>query len=139
LNEPLLLIANPYAGRISDLLPVILRVLRTQRIAYDVRHAARFEELSALAAAAAQEGFRAVVAVGGDGTVNGVANGIMQAGGRLPLGIIPAGTANEFARALPIPRSVVRAVATLAEGVAGAVDIAQVNDRYFLNLFGFRK
>jgi len=137
LNEPLLLIANPYAGRISDLLPVIRRVLRTQRIAHEVRHAAGFEELSALAASAAQEGFQAVVAVGGDGTVNGVANGIMQAGGRLPLGIIPAGTANEFARALPIPRSVVGAVTVLAEGVPREVDIAQVNDRYFLNLFGF--
>jgi YegS/Rv2252/BmrU family lipid kinase len=137
LNEPLLLVVNPYAGRASDLLPAVLRVLRALRVAHEVRYATGFEGFAALAADAADAGFRAVVAVGGDGTVNGVANGIMQAGSRIPMGIVPAGTANEFARALPIPRSVSKAAAVLAEGVAGEVDIARVNGRYFLNLFGF--
>ncbi len=132
-----MLLVNPYAGRALELLPAVVRVLRAQGIAHEVRYATGFEGFAELAAGAAEAGFRAVVAVGGDGTVNGVANGIMRAGARIPMGIVPAGTANEFAHALPIPRSLTKAVAVLVEGVAGEVDIAQANDRYFLNLFGF--
>jgi diacylglycerol kinase (ATP) len=136
---PLLLIANPYAGggRIRDLLPSITRVLRSRGVAHEARPASGFEAFASLAERAADEGFAAVVAVGGDGTVNGVANGVMRAGARIPIGIIPAGTANEFARSLPIPRSAQRATQVLTAGVPAAIDVAEVNGRYFANVLGF--
>jgi YegS/Rv2252/BmrU family lipid kinase len=137
--EPLLLIANPYAGggRIADLLPVVTRVLRARGVAHELRPASGFEEFAALAERAAGEGFAAAVAVGGDGTVNGVVNGVMRAGARIPIGIIPAGTANEFVRSLPIPRGVQKATQALAAGVPTAIDVAQVDGRYFANVLGF--
>lgn len=136
--EPLLLIANPYAGggRIGDLLPTITRVLRTRGVAHEVRSASGFEAFASLAQGAADEGFAAAVAVGGDGTVNGVVNGVMRAGARVPVGIIPAGTANEFVRSLPIPRGVHRATHVLAAGVPAEIDVAEVNGRYFANVLG---
>ncbi|MDR5696200.1 MAG: YegS/Rv2252/BmrU family lipid kinase, partial [Armatimonadota bacterium] len=77
-----------------------------------------------------------VVAVGGDGTVNAVVNGVMRAGARIPVGIIPAGTANEFVRSLPIPRGVQKAAQVLTTGVPAAIDVAEVNGRYFANVLG---
>ncbi|MCS7235505.1 MAG: diacylglycerol kinase family lipid kinase [Armatimonadota bacterium] len=136
--QPLLLVANPYAGggRIGEVLPVVTRVLRSRGVTYAVEEAAGFAALAAAAERASRSGFAAVVAVGGDGTVNAVVNGVMRAGGRTAVGIVPAGTANEFARGLPIPRSAQRAAQALAHAQPAAFDVAEVNGRFFANVFG---
>jgi diacylglycerol kinase (ATP) len=54
---------------------------------------------------AAEAGFELIIAAGGDGTINEVVNGIAPLGIRPKLAIIPAGTTNDFARALKIPRN----------------------------------
>ncbi len=136
--EPLLLVANPYAGggRVDDALRGVERVLRARGVRYRVHRAAGFAALAEAAARGAQEGFRAVVAVGGDGTVNAVMNGVLRAGGQAAVGIVPAGTANEFVRGLPLPRSVQRATLAVLNGEPVEFDVAQVNGRYFANVFG---
>jgi YegS/Rv2252/BmrU family lipid kinase len=72
-----------------------------------------------------------VVAAGGDGTVSGVAAGII--GCRSALGIVPLGTLNHFAKDLHIPLNVHQAVETIAAGHLQRVDVGEVNDRIFVN------
>ncbi len=74
---------------------------------------------------------RMLVASGGDGTVNAVAAVALEHD--LPLGIIPAGTLNHFARDLDIPLDPAEAVRVLAAGTERRVDVALANDEVFLN------
>ncbi len=136
--EPLLLVANPYAGggRVEHILRAAERLLRARGVRYQVHRAAGFAALVEAAARGCEEGFPLVVAVGGDGTINAVVNGVLRAGGKAVMGILPAGTANEFVRGLPIPRSAMRATMALMDGEPVAFDVAQANGRYFANVFG---
>ena len=77
------------------------------------------------------EGATCIAAAGGDGTVNAVATHLV--GTETPLGVIPAGTLNHFARDVGVGRDVPAAVQTLAAGHVVSVDVATVNDRLFLN------
>lgn len=81
--------------------------------------------------AALREGCDMIVAAGGDGTISGVA-GVMNGSG-VPLGILPLGTFNYFARSLDIPVEMPEAVNLLAQGVRRPVRVARINDRVFLN------
>ena len=75
-----------------------------------------------------------VLAMGGDGTINEVVNGLAGAPQRPRLGILPAGTANDFARGLGVPLDEVEAVAVALTGNAAWVDVARVNQRCFINV-----
>lgn len=77
-------------------------------------------------------GIDRVIAAGGDGTVSMIVNGI--AGLDLSLGVVPLGTANDFARTLGIPDSIAEAFAVIARGQTRTVDLGQVNQHYFLNV-----
>ncbi|HXE57374.1 MAG TPA: diacylglycerol kinase family protein [Gemmatimonadales bacterium] len=81
--------------------------------------------------ARAIEGLDAIVAAGGDGTINRAAQ-VALALGR-PLGVLPLGTRNHFAGALGLPTSVDEAVRVVAKGRIVAVDVGEVNGRVFLN------
>lgn len=83
---------------------------------------------------AAHGGAELVLAVGGDGTINEVVNGLALASHRPRLGIVPAGTANDFARGLGLPRDAAGALTVALEGASVAVDLARVNRRYFINV-----
>jgi diacylglycerol kinase (ATP) len=75
---------------------------------------------------------RAVVVAGGDGTVNAAARGLMETG--LPLGILPAGTANDLARTLGIPADFAHAARIVADGRLRRIDIGMANDVPFFNV-----
>jgi YegS/Rv2252/BmrU family lipid kinase len=88
---------------------------------------------------AKQSGWPVVVAAGGDGLVNEVANGLMQAAGdgeAGTLGIIPLGTANDLTVGLHLPVDITGACRRLAGGQSRLMDVGQVNDRYFVNNSG---
>ncbi len=99
-----------------------------------------------LAAQAVRDGFEAVVAAGGDGTINEVLNGIGDADGfdRARLGILPLGTVNVFARELAIPRNVEAAWENIRTGRTTKIDLPSVSfvangasvRRYFAQLAG---
>ncbi len=89
------------------------------------------EDLQELALRATTQKFEAVFAVGGDGTISGVASGL--AGTDVPLGVIPLGTLNHFAKDLGIPLPLAEAVQALAAGASRQVDIGRVNGRTFIN------
>lgn len=88
-------------------------------------------ELQDAARRALQEGWDAIVAAGGDGTISAVAGAL--AGSGRPLGVLPLGTLNHFARDLGLPRGLEEAVAVIAAGHSRAVDVAEVNGRVFVN------
>lgn len=78
-----------------------------------------------------------VVVAGGDGTVNHVVNRIKRAGLNPLLGIIPAGTANDFAGSLGLSHNPLVAARQIASGEEVAVDCGRVNGLYFVNIFSF--
>lgn len=89
-------------------------------------------DATAMAAAAARAGTDVVIAVGGDGTVNQVINGLD--GFDTPLGIIPLGTANDFASQAGIPSDVDHAMDVILHQKPVRIDTASLNGRRFLNV-----
>ncbi len=76
----------------------------------------------------------AVVVGGGDGTVSLALEGIIKSGQKL--GVLPLGTANNLARNLNVPNSLPEAIQVLIKGFTKKIDVATVNDQYFLNVVG---
>ena len=91
-------------------------------------------ELDGAARRAGADGFDVVVAGGGDGTLNTIANAL--AGGPVAFGVLPLGTHNHFAKELNVPLDLDAAVAALARGVTRDLDVGEVNGRLFLNFSG---
>jgi len=92
-----------------------------------------------LARDGAASGFDPIVAVGGDGTVHEVANGLLAFAGSIPsLAVIPIGTGNDFARSVGIPTGLREAVevAVGGAGVAREIDAARCGDEYFVGVAG---
>jgi diacylglycerol kinase (ATP) len=107
-------------------------------------------DASAIARREAQAGRRLIVALGGDGTISEVANGILEAGAgaRTELGIIPRGTGGDFRRTLDLPHDIVEAARRIRDGEARPVDAGRAHFRghagqrevrHFVNVasFGF--
>jgi YegS/Rv2252/BmrU family lipid kinase len=69
---------------------------------------------------------------GGDGTLNAVAEALVETG--LPLGILPLGTANDLARTLGLPSDAAAAAAVIAKGRTRRIDLGCVNGKYFFNV-----
>lgn len=88
-------------------------------------------ELSDAAKRAAAERPDAVVAAGGDGTINTVVGALV--GGDVPLGVLALGTYNHFAKDLRLPLDLDAAAAVIAGGVTRNVDVGRVNDHVFVN------
>ena len=84
---------------------------------------------------AALEGFDLLIAAGGDGTINEVVNGIAPLDQRPKLAIIPAGTTNDYARALQIPRdNPLAAAQVILKGQTARMDVGKANETYFINI-----
>ena len=92
------------------------------------------EHASELARDAVDRGFEAVIAFGGDGTINEVAQGLI--GTDVALGILPGGTTNVMARSLGMPTDPVEATSYLSHRLRSAmrrrINVGRVNDRFFL-------
>jgi diacylglycerol kinase family enzyme len=129
-----MVIVNPHATTVSDRMrTLIVSAVRGRFEAVTVDTAGR-DDATRLARVAADEGFDAVVALGGDGTVNEAANGLT--GTDVALFPLPGGATNVFARMLGIPADLVDATEHLL-GLADAwrtrrVDVGDVNGRAFL-------
>lgn len=128
-------IVNPAAGRgeVNKLIPRIKELLYRRGIYYELTSTKSPGEAVELARQAAKT-FNTVVAVGGDGTVNEVINGLM--GTDAVLGVIPAGTGNDLARTLNIPFDLDKAVSVLEAGRPEAIDIGKDIDGYFCDILG---
>lgn len=133
---PLRLIVNPRAGRgvVAHALPRIEETLRDEELAYDVRSTEGVGHAEELARAALDEGIRFIAAVGGDGTVHEVVNGLMdEHGAREPeavLGLVPSGSGSDFAKTFGIRSDPIAAARGLAgKTLWGKLDIGRVSYR----------
>jgi diacylglycerol kinase family enzyme len=107
-----------------------------ERLLAEAGHQARVElaageRLPELARKAVEGGADAVLAGGGDGTISGVAGAL--AGTEVPLGVLPLGTLNHFARDLGIPLGLADAIGVILAGVVTPIDVGEVNGHVFLN------
>ena len=78
-----------------------------------------------------------IVCSGGDGTLNEVVSGVMKGNKRPPIGYIPAGSTNDFANSLAIPRDLIRATRAIIEGNPYPCDIGRFNDDTFAYIAAF--
>ena len=133
----LTLIVNPTAGNgyALKMEQPIRQVLEEQDVPYTILRTEYPGHATALARKAAQAAdCTGVVSVGGDGTAYEVACGLM--GTSVPLGVIPAGTGNDFVKTVGIPRKPMAALERILTGVPRPVDVGSMNDRLFLNVCG---
>lgn len=78
-----------------------------------------------------------VVCSGGDGTLDEAVTGMMQSEVRTPLGYIPAGSTNDFANSLEIPKDMIQAAKTAVLGVPFSCDVGEFNGAYFIYVAAF--
>jgi diacylglycerol kinase (ATP) len=130
------IIANPVAGRGDGTRAeaIIDRVFGRAGTKYDLVETRAPHEAMQLAQLAAEQGYDVAVAVGGDGTVHEVVNGLMAAAQRgvqayTALGVVPLGTGNDFAWGLGLPENNPEAAChVLLAGHRRTIDLGQVSD-----------
>jgi YegS/Rv2252/BmrU family lipid kinase len=106
-------------------------IFQEHRIDVDISLAHGGDEITKLAREAARGPHEVIVAAGGDGTINSVAAAVLETD--KILGVLPLGTLNHFAKDLGIPAELETAVRTIVAGHTIEVDVAEVNNRIFLN------
>jgi lipid kinase YegS len=113
-----------------------VRVVRNEGHDLDVRVTWERGDASRLVAEAARDGVPRVIAGGGDGSVNEMANGLMAVdeARRPSMGILPLGTANDFATACRVPADATAALRLAVTGKPCPVDLGRCNDAYFANI-----
>ena len=138
-------IVNPASGRDEPVLNVLNDVFRTHEVDWEVSVTHRYGDAGVQARKAIDEGFDLVAGYGGDGTQHEVANALVEiaaaTGRTTPMGILPGGTGNGFAREMGVPTSLREATEVLCTSHSiRAVDVgrlrelgqAEVADRYFV-------
>src|SRR5262245_35570986 len=132
------LILNPQAGRGAGrrLGARIEACLAGLGVAADATYSRHAGDLADQAEAACRADYDPVIVAGGDGTVFEAVNGIMRAGSRTRLGIIPVGTGNDLIKAVGLARDWRKACLRVAAGATRSIDVGRCNDRYFANGIG---
>ena len=133
-------VLNPAAGRgaAARALDPVAREFRRQGWAVEVTRTQCPGHGAELASQAVRAGADCVVALGGDGTVHDVANGLLEQGGDTALGVVPIGTGNDFAKLTGVYRhSPIRAVQRLVTAQTATFDAGRAAGEYFVNSVGF--
>ncbi|CCQ96950.1 Diacylglycerol kinase catalytic region [[Clostridium] ultunense Esp] len=133
--DKILFIINPIAGggRARRLVPIIDNFMKNVELDYDIVLTEQPRDGINIAKKGLKKGYKKIVAVGGDGTVNEVALGILEHG-EGTLGIIPSGTGNDLARTLNIPFNIEESIGIIIKGINKKVDVGMVNGDLFLNI-----
>ena len=128
-------IVNPSAGKHKNLKMLekdIKKIFPQAEIIY-TKYAGHAKEL---ALEAAQKNYETVIAVGGDGTINEVTQGLVNS--ETALGIIPCGSGNGFARLIKMPlKDNLKCLEIIKQNRIKKIDVGLANNEYFLNVAGF--
>lgn len=129
-------IVNPAAGHgeSKETLNLIHDKMKSANIHYSISISGYIGHIEKIASEAAEKGYTDVIAVGGDGTVLETFNGIFNK--NINLGIIPAGTGNDFVKMIDVNKDYNEALSKIIEGKTKKIDIGLVNDTHFLNVVG---
>lgn len=128
---PIIVNAAAGAGRAKDGLATLEEIFREVGVEVRLVSFDSGDDLKAIAAEAVATRPPAVIAAGGDGTINAVASALVGSG--IPLGVLPLGTLNHFAKDLGVPLDVTEAAQIIAAGHVADVDVGSVNGHIFLN------
>lgn len=130
------IILNPKAGRgkAAKLKPKILAELAKYGYLSHLEETQWHGHAIEIAKKAVESGYDLVITAGGDGTVNQVVNGL--AGSKVPLGVLSAGTGNDFAAMVGMPDDPVAGIRQIIEGETKWVDLCRLNDSYFISSVG---
>jgi len=129
------LLYNPSAGEsiVIDKLDDIIRI--HQKHGYQLVTARLDESFRMIEALSdINDGYDHVIVAGGDGTVDLLVNEMMRAGLRIPIGILPAGTANDYSKYIGMPPDLSAACERILSSAPVPMDIGMINERYFINV-----
>jgi len=143
-----LVIVNPASadGATRENWPKMASDLRTHFGSFTVAFTDSSGHARELAAEAANQGTKLIIACGGDGTISEVANGIIESKRETELAILPGGTGSDFRRTIGLPASIAAAARALRDGRTRKIDAGRVtfiNDsgqrqtRFFINVASF--
>ncbi|MBQ9333940.1 MAG: diacylglycerol kinase family lipid kinase [Lachnospiraceae bacterium] len=134
----LLFIYNPHSGKAqirSNLLDIIDIFVKS---GYEVTaHPTQSSADAANAVRDRHSDYDLIVCSGGDGTLNEVVSGMMQSGTVIPIGYIPAGSTNDFAKSLKIPGFMLPAAKVIPEGHIFKCDVGELNGGYYVYVAAF--
>ncbi len=133
-------ILNPAAGRgaARRAKDPVARAFRAQGWTVEVVETESPGHATTLAATAVRDGAQRVIAVGGDGAVHEVANGLLHARSAAALGVVPMGSGNDFAKLVGVyGHDISRAVARIATARERRFDAGRVLNEFFVNSLGF--
>ena len=140
---PTKLIINPASGegKAKQIAEQVQQILSQEEVPFSTDEIYKQGGGTFLAERAVEQGFDVVVAIGGDGTANEVAHGILNKtlnkNSSSPLfGIIPAGVGNDFAKSMNLPTSLPELCRLITKKQAREVDVGSLNHRIFLNSAG---
>ncbi len=136
--KKMLFFVNPAAGREEMRYQLMEVISRFTAAGYDVlcHPTQKPQDITEVIARIGQN-FDMIVTCGGDGTLNETITGLMQLEQRPLLGYIPAGTVNDFATSLRIPKTIPEAVTTIIEGIPFSVDMGGFNHKFFTYVAAF--
>jgi diacylglycerol kinase (ATP) len=129
-------IYNPYSGEntILDNLDEVIKIHQNAgycivpfRIDESVDLIDAFKDFS-------EVNYSYILIAGGDGTIDSVVNAMVKSGVSVPIGILPVGTANDFAKFLGVPSNITAACKQILSSQPTAVDLGCINDKYFVNV-----
>lgn len=134
--DTVMLIVNPSSGKElgEQHATHAEEVLRERYGHVDVRFTEKEQDATNFAREAAEKHYQAVIAMGGDGTLNEVVTGLAEATHRPDFGIIPLGTVNDLARALGVPSDPKQAIEALRDAEPTPMDIGTYENGYFMNV-----
>ena len=143
-----LIIVNPKsaAGSTRDKWSAIASDLRTHFGPFNVAFTKGPGDGTQLAKRGVESGRKFIIACGGDGTINEIANGVLETGEDVELGIFPSGTGGDFRRTIKMPTGTREAARALKTGKTRMIDVGKVTflnhhgetvSRYFLNVTSF--
>ncbi|MDR2938814.1 MAG: YegS/Rv2252/BmrU family lipid kinase [Clostridiales bacterium] len=135
--KKLLLVYNPYSGNKSFRLELdnCVEIFQQHGFIVSLFRLGKTPGLNGYLENIEKSYYDVIVSSGGDGTINIVLNAIMKNNIKTRLGVIPAGTANDFASYFKIPKEPSKASFVIASGKTKMSDIGLANDTYFINVF----
>ena len=137
-GKRVLLIMNPKAGRTTSKLRIETFQRTLEKYGFKPElHLTEYAGHSTVIAEQYGEDFDMIVCSGGDGTLNEVVSGIMKLDKKPVLGYLPAGTTNDFAKTIKVPKLIEPSVAMMARGKIQTVDCGTFNGRTFVYVASF--
>lgn len=131
-------IMNPSSGRqaMRQTVDDIIAYLVEEKFIYraDICYTQEKDDATRYAEEIRSEDYCLVLAVGGDGTINEVVNGLLRGASGTTLAILPAGTVNDFASFLDIPTDAYSYARMIIDGYTRRIDVGMAGNQYFLNV-----